>query len=313
MCAGCWATGGLEAEEKEEPMATQEGTPDLAIRGMRDKVTLLLIAGLLLLRLPFLAGLTYLLKPAPYWLGSWFEIGTYLLTVVLIWWERDRLTEFHIDRLALVIIILFKPIETIIRAFWGNDESGLAFPKLPGLAFWVIAVGLFVMLRLGRPKLSKIRALDLRWFVIGALVGVAVAILLGYPMSLQIDDSSLTTAPELFPIIFMVVLSFVYQLGYAAVTEEPLFRGFLWGYLRRMGWKETWIWLFQAGLFCLGHIYYLGKSPISFWVIVPTGALVMGFLAWRSRSIATSMAAHGAMNALGYTVGYVIAFFRFGS
>ena len=49
-------------------------------------------------------------------------------------------------------------------------------------------------------------------------------------------------------------------------------------------------------LFWLAHIYLLGGSPITFWVSVPLGGLVVGVLAWRSRSIAVSMLAHGAAN-----------------
>jgi membrane protease YdiL (CAAX protease family) len=254
------------------------------IREWHNSITFLLIAGLLFLRLPFLAGITYLLKTSPNWLGSAFEISTYLLTAILIWWERDRLLDFHVDGLALTIILFFKPIETIIRAFWGWDKSGLAFPNPLGLLFWAIAIGV--------------------------LVGAVELALLGYPMSFQVDESCRQLRPELVPILVQAIPGFIYQLGYAAVTEEPLFRGFLWGYLRKVGWKEVWIWLFQAALFCLGHIYYLDRAPISFWIIVPTGALVMGLVAWRSRSIAASMAAHGCGNALGYTMGCMIAFYR---
>jgi len=280
------------------------------VKGVHDKITLLLIAGLLCLRLPLLAGVRYFSKTNPDWLWPSFEIGTYLLTAILIWWEKDRLADFHIDKLALAIIILFKPVETIIRTLWGNDKSGLAFPNPLGLALWTIAIGLFITLRVGRLELPRIQAINIRWFIIGILGGIAVALLLGYPMSLQIDKSDLTSKPELIAVVVQVSLNFVFQLGYAAVTEEPLFRGFLWGYFRKLGWKEIWIWLLQAGLFALSHIYYLNTAPISFWLIVPTSALVMGVSAWRSRSIATSMAVHGAINGLGYTVGYIIAFYR---
>jgi membrane protease YdiL (CAAX protease family) len=94
------------------------------------------------------------------------------------------------------------------------------------------------------------------------------------------------------------------------VTEEPLFRAFLWGYLYKAGWKPVWIWLLQAGLFMLGHIYYITTYPISFWLIVPTGALVLGALVWRSKTISSSLAAHATMNALGYTLGYIVAALR---
>jgi membrane protease YdiL (CAAX protease family) len=91
----------------------------------------------------------------------------------------------------------------------------------------------------------------------------------------------------------------VYQLFYAGGMEEPLFRGFLWGALRQAGWKDGWICMFQAGLFCLGHIFYLtGGLYWSFGFTFLAG-LVWGILAWRSHSIAPSMLAHGFSNAWG--------------
>ncbi len=116
--------------------------------------------------------------------------------------------------------------------------------------------------------------------------------------------------PSLFVLVAQWGIGLGYQTGYAAVSEEPLFRGFLWGYLRKGGWSDGWICLFQAGLFMLGHIYYLNSLPISFWIIVPTGGLVLGWLAWRSRSIATSISAHATLNALGYSIDYLIALAR---
>jgi hypothetical protein len=49
----------------------------------------------------------------------------------------------------------------------------------------------------------------------------------------------------MFAALFYAVLS---QMTNAAVFEEPLFRSFLWGHLQIAGWKNGWIWLFQAGL-----------------------------------------------------------------
>jgi membrane protease YdiL (CAAX protease family) len=93
------------------------------------------------------------------------------------------------------------------------------------------------------------------------------------------------------------------QMLFAGIIEEPFFRGFLWGALRKAGWRDHWILLAQAGLFWLGHFYYAGKAPWSFWLAIPAGGLVLGLLAWRSRSIATSMLAHGCMNGFGQIVG----------
>jgi len=56
----------------------------------------------------------------------------------------------------------------------------------------------------------------------------------------------------------------------------------------------------------MAHLYYLGKYPLSFWVIVPLSGLLFGLLAWGSRSIATSMLGHGLVNG----VGQMVAFYR---
>jgi membrane protease YdiL (CAAX protease family) len=96
-------------------------------------------------------------------------------------------------------------------------------------------------------------------------------------------------------------------MSFAALSEEPLFRGFLWGYLRQTGLREVWIWLIQAGLFALGHLYYIVIYPFSLWVVVPTGALWFGLMAWRSRTIASSMLVHALTNSLSMPVAIVVA------
>ena len=87
-------------------------------------------------------------------------------------------------------------------------------------------------------------------------------------------------------------------MTWAAVLEEPLFRGFLWGYLRRVRWKDGWIWLFQALLITLGHVFYLKTEAIGPWFIrMMLPSLVIGFIAWRAKSIFASMVTHGVFNA----------------
>ena len=265
-----------------------------------------MLAGLLILRLLLMTGVEYF-APIP-WLDPLFELCTYVLTLCLIWWEQDRLALFHIDALSIVIIIFLKPIQTLYLSFlWitVQYDNILAFPRFPSLVIWFGAAALFFIIRKKRPELLKVQKTSWRWLGIGILVGVGQALLLGYPMSF--DPSFQNYKPTLFNELLPILPIFVYQLGYAAVAEEPLFRGFLWGHLRKAGWHEWGICLFQAVLFALGHIYYLPRMPISFWVIVPVGGLVCGLLAWKSRTIASSMAAHGIFNALAGTVARFIA------
>ena len=267
-----------------------------------------LLAGLLFLRLPFLGGIA--LFATPNWLDPAFQIGTYLLTACLIWWERDRLVDFNIDKLALSIIIIFKPVQTIIPAIWKFNGQPLAFPSIPSLSFWIISLGLLFALWSSHAPLPKLSRLSWGWFGVGILVGFITILITAYPMSLQIDKSQLYGIPDTLALLLQAPRDFFYQLGYAAVTEEPLFRAFLWGYLHKAGWKTIWIWLFQAGLFMLGHIYYITRLPFSFWFVVPAGALILGALVWRSKTISSSLAAHATVNALGSTIGYIIASLR---
>jgi hypothetical protein len=266
-----------------------------------------LVIGLLLLRIPLLGFVTLFAKYD--WVDPVFEIGTYFLTACLIWWERDRLADFHIDTLAVSIIILFKPVQTLILALFGMTGYPLAFPRWGGILIWMIAAALCIALWVSRPRMARISRSSFGWFGLGLLAGLFTAVVLGYPMSFQVDDVP-ASLPDILPSLFMILRGVFYQLGYAAVTEEPLFRGFLWGYLRKAGWKNVWIWLFQTGLFMLAHIYYINQFPISFWILVPVDTLVLGALAWRSKTIASSMGAHAMMNASGYTIGVIIATLR---
>lgn len=281
---------------------------------LRHTVTLAGICSLLFLRLPVETGFGILHK-IPAWLLPSVEIAAYGLTAFLIWWERDRLSDFHLDPLALGMVLLFKPIETLyLGPFW-RTRSILAFPRAPALAIWAIAAVLLLALLAGRHKSLRISRRLLLWLAIGAGAGLALAVLLGYPAFLQTVSGPLTDAMRrdirrrlpLAAIPVRILTGIPYQLGYAAAYEEPIFRGFLWGYLRNLGWKHVWILFLQAALFSFGHLYYLGRLPFSFWVIVPVGGLAFGLAAWRSRSIATSMVTHGVMNAATALMGSALA------
>lgn len=266
-----------------------------------------LLVGLLLLRIPLLGFVTLF---ADYdWIDPVYEVGTYFLTACLIWWERERLADFHLDTLAVSIIILFKPIQTLILAAFGIAAHPLTFPNVGGILIWIIAIALFIAMRFSHPRMARISRASIGWFGWGLLAGLLTAAILGYPASFQVDDVP-AKLPGIFPLVLMILRGVFCQLGYAAVAEEPLFRGFLWGYLRKAGWKNVWIWLFQTGLFMVAHIYYINQLPISFWILVPVSTLVFGALAWRSKTITSSLGAHAMMNATGFTIGTIVATLR---
>jgi hypothetical protein len=150
---------------------------DCRLTGTHQKIAWLLLGALLFLRFPLLAGTAYFLQTVPDWVNSTFEVGTYLLTACLIWWERDRLADFHTDGLAIAIIILVKPVETFLLAIWPL-KSPLAFPNPLSFSFWLIAFGLAFALLSSRSKLPGIRLMSFGWFAIGTLAGIALSLVL---------------------------------------------------------------------------------------------------------------------------------------
>ena len=264
-----------------------------------------LIVALFVLRIPFLAVIS--LFSHSDWLDIIYQIGTYFFTAFFLWWECKNLKDFHIDLLALWIIILGKPIQTLILSYRKADIA-FTFPRIPSLMIWAIAIGLAVAMWIRRKDLPKFQWKSLEWFGIGTLIGIGLAIILAIAGAYQVDFS---ITPFQFWIYFKqyAVWGFFYQIGYAAVSEEPFFRGFLWGALRKTGWKEVWIWLLQAGLFMIAHIYYYGKLPISLFILVPVFALIAGLAVWKSRTISTSLPLHGAMNALGLLLSRLAAYY----
>jgi membrane protease YdiL (CAAX protease family) len=266
------------------------------------QVFLLTLIGLLILRIPFEASMRFF-NIEWEWTFSVYQIGTYLLTTFLVWWELDNLAEYHIDTLAVIIIILFKPIQTLMALLWNFGKYFLAFPGIPSLMIWIIAIAFAVGIWRKRSKLPSIKSRDIGWLLIGIIAGLLTMIVLSYPMSFQVLEGAKHEN---------ILIGFFYQIGQAAISEEPLFRGFLWGFLKKLKWREVWIWLFQAGLFTFSHIYYVNTYPISFWIIVPVCSLVLGWLAWRSRTITSSMVAHGMMNGSGNVFGYMMYLYRLG-
>jgi hypothetical protein len=195
----------------------------------------------------------------PRWLDSLVEIGTYILTLYLIWWEKNRLLLSHIDALAIVIILFIKPLQTLLLAIT-RYGSILAFPNYPSLVTWVGAATLFQTVRSKHPDLLRVQEASRQWFGIGASTSTGQALLLGYPMASQANIGLLGREPHLFTEPSLILPFFLAQLSSAAIIEGPSFGGCPWGQLRKTGRSEWRIWLFQALIFALDHIYYLRQD-----------------------------------------------------
>lgn len=264
--------------------------------GPRDGAFKLCLIGLLLLRFPVVILPCYGLLPFSKDMGLMlFQIGTYPLTAIMVLLKRDCLEKYHMDRLALSLLV-FAPLGCLVtQGLLQGGWTGLPFSTYGNAGF---ALLFLLSLLIWRPVLPKRGAGRMwKWAALAVLAGVCESAVTGYLIHFQ---KAVPSGIQIYlprQAVRAILLIFT-QLSTAAALEEPLFRGFLWGELRDRGWKEVHIWLFQALLFTLGHIYYLGAANISFFVVVPLGALLLGWMAWKSRSIGTSMLVHGVSNSL---------------
>lgn len=245
---------------------------------------------LLLLRIPFLGWIPYLNPTAMVWVKPIYEIGTYLLIALLICVEWDNLQIHNIDPLAIIIIIICKPLSTILLLFI-NPTDLFTFPKPFSLLFFIISIFLISVYLKRKVNSNQAWSNSIWWFVCGGIIGITFYVLEGLGM-IKLLHFPFPPNPGVSSLIYPF-----YQLGYAAVPEEPVFRGFLWGGLRKAGVKDIWILFIQAFLFTLAHIGMLSLERGALYIaLIFMCATVMGVLVWRSKRLSSSIAFHGFGN-----------------
>ncbi|MFN8412603.1 MAG: CPBP family intramembrane glutamic endopeptidase [Anaerolineales bacterium] len=260
-----------------------------------QKITWLLLSLLLFFRIPFIILVTYYQPIENQNGGAVYEVSTYFLITLFIWWERKRLTEFHIDFSALILILLFRPLQIFTLYYW-KVESPLTFPNFPSLLLWGISIGLGVTLLYSGFKSTRIPTIWV-WLCLGFLIGTCVSVFENFSSFINMATYSGNSS---FTALLSNGMNLFYHLGSAPVNEEPLFRGFLWGTLRQAKWKDGQILIIQTVLFTSAHIYFANQCPLMFWSLIPLSAILFGVLAVRSKSISTAMLAHGMINGSAY-------------
>lgn len=257
-----------------------------------------LLVGLLSVRLLYLgAGRLITWPDYPQWLLPSEQIATYLLIALLIYVCRPHLAHYHFTKLALALFLLAPLLNFAGLAL---AELNLNTDLVVIASELAISAVLSVILLRQRSAALGLGNDTVRGLVIALAVGFGLGIAFGtYFLIEQFGrmPPSGPTAPFSDGIPFVIGLTLV-QLAGAAILEEPLFRGFGWGALRDWGLRDPAVLILQALLFAVSHIYYVKFAPISFWIIVPTVGLVLGLLAWRTRSIATTIIAHALVNAV---------------
>ena len=246
-----------------------------------DKVSAILMSLLLLLRYPLLIAAQFGLIHNMISVVV-FLTGTYLCTGILICRNINTLEQYNIT-IPTLILFLLSPLMAMIS----NPNDVTAIPRI------VMALAFAVYIFRNRKTLNTVKNHPklVFWNCLFVLVSVGVAtVLFAYIRGFSGTESTVTIA--------MLTSGFLFQFSFAAVMEEPLFRGFLWGSFRQMGIQNWLICVIQAVLFWLAHIYYY-NTGINFWVVIPIGSLILGLVVLKTKSISYSMTTHALINSLG--------------
>ena len=246
-----------------------------------DKASFALVVLLLLLRFPVLiAGQFGLINSTVS--AIVFLNGTYLCTGILLCRNISCLDQYNISTIALALF-LASPIFSMIS----NPSDLTAMARL------AMAVACSVYFVCNRKRIVPVRgekkAILWNWLLVLSSL-IVTTILFAYLRGFHGTEGAFSVS--------MLTNGLLFQLSLAAVMEEPLFRGFLWGGLRQLRLSDGLICVLQAGLFWLAHLYYY-NTGINFWVVIPIGSIVLGLVAWKTKNITYSMVTHAGMNTLG--------------
>jgi membrane protease YdiL (CAAX protease family) len=133
------------------------------------------------------------------------------------------------------------------------------------------------------------------WAFVGLLWGFG-ALVIATSIGVPIGDN-LKAASTNYP---RYLYTFLYEMTNTAIAEESIFRGFLWGTLRKTGWAERKILLIQAILFAIIHLNSYDVHSIAYYFAKFIFALFAGWLAWKSRSLVPSIISHSFHNTISF-------------
>lgn len=259
---------------------------------LKKLTIILIIVGLIILRYPFAICVNFKLVQLDYVLAQNIYLNiTYLLTIILIFIEKENLFDFNITTGAVMIFLALPIVKPVIYFLVGDYIRFQQVIKFTCFQIIISLVATIYIVYYNKNDSKRKLNVVLYWAVISVLLGIITSIILGHTYVHFIGKTNIHFSWKLFLTLF------VQEMANASIMEEPLFRAFIWGYLSRNNWSKVSIWLFQAGIFALGHIYYLTKIPIAIFGAFLCG-LILGFIVWRSKSIAYSMICHGIINSV---------------
>lgn len=211
-----------------------------------------------------------------------FLVFTYLFTAIFIEKYSDKLEKYFITPSSVIIFIL-APFLGIISSS-GEPITYIKAIIAGVLGYFLYKKGYFLKIKINKSVYNKRNIL---------LLLVFLSIFIGMENYLGYANINLF---KIEPTEF--IQTFIFQISFAAVSEEPLFRGIMMGEMLKRKIHPALAILLQGGIFWFGHLYYI-NTGLNFWIIHPIMAIMLGIIAYKAKSITNSMVFHGICNTLG--------------
>jgi membrane protease YdiL (CAAX protease family) len=229
---------------------------------------------------------SYFQYELPEWLSLLYYFLSYLIVALLIWFEKYHLEESNIDIIYITIFILFG---SIFRPIFVQTEFLVFFSRVP---FIIIAVYLLLSLQKSSYILSKPNKLIL-WIAFGFLWGIGEWII-------RVKSGFTFSRPDQPPLLlsFQPLIFFLNYFINTTLTEEAIFRGFLWSAIKRYGFSNSRILIIIAILFTFSHFYLFQTNSLFSYVYLFVFSLFAGLAAWKSHSVIPGMIAHALHNTI---------------
>jgi membrane protease YdiL (CAAX protease family) len=207
------------------------------------------------------------------WINVFYTFGAFPLIAIVILLNQDDLQSLNIDKFFIFIFIC--------SGFATSAEYILGLGCLTG-----ILPLLFSIYALSDNGMKFSNTNPNVWRMSLIIISLFVVCFIAVNSSLNMSKVEQTMSSSFFHIIA------------GSVSEEAIYRGLLWMFLKNLKWSESKVFFFQAFIFWISHIDYLLESPFSFWIFIPLLGLLLGYIVLRSKSITPSALAHILINLL---------------
>lgn len=247
-------------------------------------VVVILILQIMLLIEGILPTFTLVTFPILGYFSYAYVTFMYLGISILIGVEAKNLEEFHIDKFTIMTFVLGSILRRRIGA--------------PAESFFLILIalsGILAIFMVARKKPTLPRT-NMKWVFVGIGIGCGTVIIITF---LELLFRGTWVAMPLFRnnLIATVIGEIVKEFSFGALVEEILFRGFLWGYLKKEGWNENKVIWTQGILFWVLHLSRI-VTPFTFFIVIPLITMIFSKLTLRSRQLFPAIVAHIIINVI---------------